>query len=392
MKKYIARLLATATILVASALPAQAQTEDFSQPAAANPTTSQVVEGRVTKIVEERLLETMGQTQHYQKLEIQLTTTDQPTITVEHGQVPNVRDQTFQVGDRVQLMATTVDGQTSYQISDHVRRLPLLALGIIFAGLVLLINFKKGLASLLSLGITFVVIFAVVLPLILSGIHPVAVAIMAALVLIPTTYFLSHGFNRKTAIAAIGTLFSLTVAIALAQYFISATRLTGYASDEAGFLQTAMQGQLDIQGLILASIVLGLVGVLDDVTITQAGFIQQLRQAQPTISPRELYARAMVVGRDHIASLVNTLILVYTSAAMPLLLLFSQTGRPFLEVINYEIIAEEVVRTLIVSIGIVISVPVTTYLGAKTIDWPLWKHKIFNTFTSKEDHAHHHDL
>src|SRR5690606_15903210 len=99
-------------------------------------------------------------------------------------------------------MASTIEGQTSYQISDHVRRSPLLALTIIFAALVLIINRKKGLASLISLGITFAVIFAVVLPLILAGIHPVGVAIMAALALIPTTYFVSHGFNRKTSIAA----------------------------------------------------------------------------------------------------------------------------------------------------------------------------------------------
>jgi uncharacterized membrane protein len=124
------------------------------------------------------------------------------------------------------------------------------------------------------------------------------------------------------------------------------------------------EGLLNMQGLLLAGMILGLSGVLDDITISQSAIVHQLKDAQPSISFTELYARAMDVGRDHIASLVNTLVLVYTGAAMPLLLLFTQTARPFGEVINYEVVAEEIVRTLVVSIGIVLSVPLTTFLAA----------------------------
>ena len=129
-------------------------------------------------------------------------------------------------------------------------------------------------------------------------------------------------------------------------------------------VQAAHDGIINMQGLLLAGMILGLSGVLDDITISQSAIVQQLKEAQPSISFSELYSRAMDVGRDHIASLVNTLILVYTGAAMPLLLLFTQTARPFVEVVNYEVVAEEVVRTLVVSIGIVLSVPMTTFLAA----------------------------
>ncbi len=365
------------------------------QPGTVSQTQSQTLtlEGTITKVVSEEQTEIMGHQQLFQTLEVLITSGQNKgqTITIDHGSVASVNIQQYKVGDTVQILAsTTPQGQASYQISDYVRRAPLFWLAAIFIGLILLINLRKGLASLLSLGLTFVIIFAVILPLILAGHNPVLIALLASVIMIPLTYFIAHGFNRKTVTAAIGTLTSLAIAVILAQYFINLTRLTGYASDEAGFLAANNPGEINIQGLILAGIVLGLIGVLDDVTITQAGFIQQLKQAQPTIPARELFDRAMSVGRDHIASLVNTLILVYTSAAMPLLLLFTQTERPFMEIINYEIVAEEIIRTLVVSIGIVISVPVTTYLAAKTIDWPIWQKPIFNKFTAKEDHSHHH--
>lgn len=352
------------------------------------------LEATVTKVVKQEVAEVMGHQQLTQRLEILITSGSLKgqTIAIDHGAMATVNVQAYEVGDNVQILAsTTTDGQSTYQITDYVRRTPLAWLAVIFIGLILLINMRKGLASLFSLALTFIIIFAIVLPLILAGHQPVMVALAAALIMIPLTYFIAHGFNRKTTVAAIGTLISLVISVVLAQYFIYATRLTGYASDEAGFLAANQHnGDINIHGLILAGIVLGLIGVLDDVTITQAGFIQQLKQAHPKISSKELYQRAMAVGRDHIASLVNTLVLVYTSAAMPLLLLFTQTGRPFMEIINYEIVAEELVRTLVVSIGIVISVPVTTYISAKTIDWPIWQKPIFNRFSGKEDHAHHH--
>ena len=152
----------------------------------------------------------------------------------------------------------------------------------------------------------------------------------------------------------------------LAKFFIEVAKLTGYASEEAAFLYVAKEG-VNIRGLILAGIIIGTLGVLDDITISQAAIAQQLRAANPKISRKEQFWRAMDVGRDHIASMINTLVLVYTGAALPLLLLFITNSHPFTEVINYEVIAEEIIRTLVGSIGLIAAVPITTFLAVNFI-------------------------
>jgi uncharacterized membrane protein len=204
------------------------------------------------------------------------------------------------------------------------------------------------------------VLFTFLLPRIASGTDPILAAILTAMVIIPVTYYLSHGVNRKTTAAVVGTLLSLVVTGVLALVAVNAVVITGYASEEASFLQNLMPGAINIRGLLLASIIIGLSGILDDITISQAAIVAQLRAAATGISAREVYLRAMDIGRDHIASLVNTLILVYASSALPLLLLFLYSNAPLAEVANYEIVAEEIVRTLVASIGLVLAVPLTT--------------------------------
>ena len=330
-------------------------------------TTTRLIEATVTKIVSAEEVEIQDKTQIVQQLELLVTKGNEKgrTIQLEAGGVSSARQEVYEAGDQVQVLASLdPQGQTVYQISDYVRRGPLLILSLLFVGITLLVSFKRGALSLLAMALTFGVVFAVILPLILAGWNPIVVSLGAALLMIPITFYFSHGFNRKTTVAVAGTLISLLVTALLAHVFISWANLSGFSSDEAGMVQAAHDGIINMQGLLLAGMILGLSGVLDDITISQSAIVQQLKEAQPSISFSELYTRAMDVGRDHIASLVNTLILVYTGAAMPLLLLFTQTARPFAEVVNYEVVAEEVVRTLVVSIGIVLSVPLTTFLAA----------------------------
>ena len=154
----------------------------------------------------------------------------------------------------------------------------------------------------------------------------------------------------------------------MAGIFVNTAKLTGFASEEAGFLQVARQGEINIKGLLLAGIIIGVLGVLDDITVSQSAIVFQLKDANPKIKFEELYKRAMNVGQDHISSMVNTLILVYTGAALPLLLLFINNPHPFLEIINYEIIADEVVRTLIGSIGLISAVPITTFIAVLVLE------------------------
>lgn len=351
--------------LILFASPVLAQQVDQSE--------TRLLEGTVTKVISTDKISLQNHTQTIQKLELLINSGNEKgkTIQVEAGGASSVHEVLYEVGDRVQVLAgLDPQGQSVYQISDYVRRWPLLVLGLLFVGVTILVSFKRGAMSLLAMLLTFGVIFTVVLPLILAGWNPILVSIGAAIFMIPTTFYLSHGFNRKTTIAVVGTLTSLVVTAVLAQVFIQWARLSGFTSDEAGMVQMAQGGVLNMQGLLLAGMILGLSGVLDDITISQSAIVQQLKEAQPSISFAELYRRAMDVGRDHIASLVNTLVLVYTGAAMPLLLLFTQTSRPFSEVINYEVVAEEIVRTLVVSIGIVLSVPLTTFLAAYWEKWP----------------------
>ncbi|PJE68813.1 YibE/F family protein [Candidatus Shapirobacteria bacterium CG10_big_fil_rev_8_21_14_0_10_38_14] len=328
----------------------------------------EILEGEVTAVIEEDVMTQEGRQSLYQQLEVLITKgslTDRK-IAVEVGNIPLTGQQKYKAGDGVLLSYShDLEGNEVFNVSDFVRRKYLLWLFLIFVILVIAIGRWQGMSSLLGLGISFLVIFIFILPQIDAGHDPVIVAITASLLIIPSTFYLSHGVNKKTSIAIIGTLLALILTGFLAKFFIQAARLTGFASEEAGFLQVAKQGSLNIRGLILAGIIIGALGILDDITVAQAAIVQQLKEANPKAHKKELFFRAMKVGRDHIASMVNTLVLVYAGAALPLLLLFINNPLPFLQVINYEIIAEEIIRTLVGSIGLITAVPLTTFLASR---------------------------
>jgi uncharacterized membrane protein len=226
----------------------------------------------------------------------------------------------------------------------------------------------QGATSLVGMGLSFLVIFKFILPKISAGSDPVQIAILGSLVIIPATFILSHGLNKKTGIAIAGTLIALIITGVLAKAFVEAAKLTGFASEEAGFLQAYKPDLINIKGLLLAGIIIGVLGVLDDITVSQSAIVEQLKEANPRLKAGELYKKAMTVGKDHIASMVNTLVLVYTGAALPLLLLFVDNPHPFSEIVNYEIIADEVVRTLVGSIGLMLAVPITTFIAVVAAD------------------------
>lgn len=327
----------------------------------------EILEGTIVEILEEKELELEGQKQLYQKLEILVTkgTLKDRKIIVEAGDLPVVSQPKYKKGDKV-LVSFSKDfaGNDMFYISDFVRRDSLTVLFFIFIALVVLVGGWRGASSLLGMGFSFLIIFKFILPQILAGRDPVLVAILGSLFIVPLTFYLSHGLNRKTTIAMVGTFASLLITGILAKIFVEMARLTGYASEEAAFLQVFKQGVMNVKGLLLAGIIVGALGVLDDVTVAQAAVVEQLRRAKKKIPPKELFIRAMSVGQDHIASMVNTLVLVYTGAALPLLLLFINNPHPFSEIVNYEIIAEEIVRTLVASIGLISAVPITTFLAS----------------------------
>ncbi len=273
----------------------------------------------------------------------------------------------FEPGDRIVLgYQPEVEAPFQYYFNDFQRDMPLVLLVALFAVAVLALGRWQGLRALVGLVVTGVVMVAFLFPSVLDGNDPTAVALVSAVVIALVALYLTHGITERTTVALLGTFAALGVTAVLAAVFASLAHFTGFGTEDALYLQIA-SSNVDVQGLVLAGIIIGSLGVLDDVTVTQVSAVWQLHQANPTYGPRRLYRAAVEIGRDHIASTVNTLVLAYAGASLPLLLLFTQAGRRLVDVAAGELVAVEVVRTLVGSIGLVTAVPVTTVLAAWVI-------------------------
>lgn len=270
----------------------------------------------------------------------------------------------LKVGDKVVLdYAANAPPEAQWTVVDFQREKPMLWLAGLFAVAVVAVGRLRGLMALLGLAASFAVLVWFVLPAILQGSSPLPVAVVGASAIMLVTLYLCHGFSARTSIAVLGTLVSLALIGVLGELFLGLTRLTGMASEEATMVR-AMHSEVDVRGLLLAGVVIGSLGVLDDVTVTQTSAVWELKHANPALRAVDLYRAGLRIGRDHIASTVNTLVLAYAGASLPLLLLFSGSDQGVGAVVTSEIVAEEVIRTLVGSIGLVASVPVTTALAA----------------------------
>jgi uncharacterized membrane protein len=253
-----------------------------------------------------------------------------------------------------------------YAFADVERRSPLLLLTALFAVAVVALGRWTGLRALFGLGLTLLVLTGFVLPALIAGSNALLVALVGSAAVMFTVLYLAHGVRVQTSIAVLGTMASLLLTVLLAEVFVRASALTGLGSDETSLISSTV-GTLDLRGLLLAGIVIGSLGVLDDVTVTQSSAVWELHLANPAASVRELYGAGIRIGRDHIASTVNTLVLAYVGASLPLLVVYSLAGSQLQDVLTSEVVAQEVVRTLVGSIGLVAAVPVTTLLAALTV-------------------------
>ncbi|MEV4312171.1 YibE/F family protein [Actinocrispum sp. NPDC049592] len=271
----------------------------------------------------------------------------------------------YAVGDKVVLAFSGGDPADSngYRLADYQRGLPLAALAGLFALAVLILGRYRGLAALVALGLSFVVLLLFVLPAILAGENPLLVAVAGAGLIMFIALYVTHGFSARTSTAVLGTMISLVIIGVLGALFSFFTRLTGLDEDTALLLSSLGKG-LDTRGLLLAGLVIGALGVLDDVTVTQASAVWELRKANPLLSWRELYSAGLRIGRDHVGSAVNTLVMAYAGAALPVLLFSYFSGAGLGTVLGSQSIAQEIVRTLVGSIGLVACVPVTTLVAA----------------------------
>ncbi|GAB1336602.1 YibE/F family protein [Streptomyces sp. E-15] len=253
-----------------------------------------------------------------------------------------------------------------YAVTDVNRTFPMTLLAGIFAVAVVVVGRLRGLMALVALAVSFLVLTLFILPAILQGSNPLVVAVVGSSAIMLIALYMCHGLSARTSVAVLGTLISLVLIGALGSLFIGWAALTGNTDDNTGLIH-GLYPSIDMSGLLLAGVIIGSLGVLDDVTVTQTSAVWELHEANPSMGWRGLYRAGIRIGRDHIASVVNTLVLAYAGAALPLLLLFSIAQSSVGTVANSELVAEEIVRTLVGSIGLVASVPVTTALAALVV-------------------------
>lgn len=270
-------------------------------------------------------------------------------------------------GDKLVLSYTpSAAPDFRYQFADRQRKAVLFWLAAAFALAVIVLGRVRGLTALAGLGASLVVLLSFAIPAIIDGRAPVAVAVVSAAAISFFALYLAHGLTAMTTVALLGTLASLALTAVLAVVFVELAQFSGFATEEATFLSAAA-GSIDLRGLLLAGVVIGALGAIDDMTVTQAAAIAELHAANPTMGRRRLYRAGLRIGRDHVASTVNTLVLAYAAASMPLLVLFVLSKQSLASVANGEVVATEIVRTLVGSIGLVASVPITTWLAAACI-------------------------
>jgi len=292
---------------------------------------------------------------------------EKDTIVEVINEVPIQEKDTkaFAIGDHVVVGKTQVGDGIQYYVSDVYRLNALWIVCAIFIIITLVFTRFHGIRAFVGLIASFVVITWFIVPQIIEGHNPIMISMIGTAIIAATSLYIAHGFQARTSIALVGTVISISVAVGLSYFFVKATKLFGMGSEEAFYLQFAPGAAINLRGLLLGGIIIGVMGILDDITTAQTAVVEQIYRANPRLNARELYHRASLVGREHILSLVNTLVLAYTGASLPLLLIFKIYERPAWVTLNSEIIMEEVIRTLIGSITLIIAVPITTFIAAE---------------------------
>ncbi len=264
-------------------------------------------------------------------------------------------------GDAIGVVAASLD--TQYQFADFARSRVLLIAFVVFAAAVIALGRWRGVAALAGLGATLIIVVVWLLPAILDGRNPALVALVGGSAVAFVALYMSHGISLMTTVALLGTLAALVLTTVLSALTVAAANLTGFATEESTLL-TLFEG-IDVRGLVLAGMVLGAAGALDDVTVTQSSAVWQLRSARPDVGFGPLWRAGLRIGQHHIGSTVNTLLLAYLGASLPLAVLFVLAEQSLGTVVNSEVVAIEVIRTLVGSIGLVAAVPFTTWLAAR---------------------------
>ncbi|HBR80880.1 TPA: YibE/F [Candidatus Uhrbacteria bacterium] len=271
----------------------------------------------------------------------------------------------YKTGDRVWVNhQQNSDGQDVFYVTDFVRTGVLNWLWLLFVAVVILVGRFKGFRALVTLALSFLIILRFIIPLILAGGNPLLVSIVGCIFILILAIYVTEGFNRRAHLALFSTVIALIITGILSLIFTALAKLSGFVSEDTMFLTGLGDGNINLRGLFLAGIIIGTLGVLDDVVISQIVLVEELKKAGA--SGRDLYKKAMRVGISHLSSMINTLFLAYAGVSLPLLILFSANEglhTNLSQALSSEMIASEIIRTLVGSIGLVLSVPISTGLA-----------------------------
>jgi uncharacterized membrane protein len=322
--------------------------------------------GVITEVMADKVQELAGTRHIVQKLKAKITRGKDKGKDIDlQGYIVTQESQKLKKDDKVVIVKQISLRETVYYVSDKYRLPPFLFIFGIFFVLAIIFARVKGFMAIVGLAVSILILVQFVIPKIITGSNPLLVSLMGAVSIAVLSLYLAHGYNKRTSIALVSTLLTLAIATGLSMLFVSLAKLTGLGSEDAFYLQLGPVEQLNLKGLLLGGIIIGALGVLDDVTTSQVAAVDEIHSANPKLSFRELYTRGLSVGQEHIASLVNTLALAYVGSSLPLFLLFTLNNQmPLWVKLNSELIAEEFVRTLVGSCALIFAVPISTFLAA----------------------------
>lgn len=333
-----------------------------------------IFRAKVVEIIEQRENELPDGTKvEQQNLKLEILEGDKKGQIVDFngiGSFDVVKKNFYKVGDKVILDASTNDvGETNYYITDYVRTSGLVYLSILFCLVLLLVGGMRGLRSITSLVVSFFVIIKFIIPKIITGSNPFLITIVGAFFILLAVIYITEGFNSRSHISVVTIFICLVLTLLISAFFVELVKLSGLASEETMFLISFGEQTINFKGLLLAGIIIGTLGVLDDVVISQVVAVEQIIEANPNQGKKEVFKRAYEVGISHVNSMTNTLFLAYAGASLPLLILFISGQSAFSswgQIINNENIATEITRTLAGSIGLIVAVPIATIIA---VEW-----------------------
>lgn len=369
------------------------QTGEYNMPEGMlNPEDIPAEEFLLVKVIEitDEGTEELGQDyiEEYQELKAEVMFGEQSgeIIFLRHSGVKSL-DRFYnyvEVGEQVVVVKIyDAFGGYNYYINDKYRITPIIVILAVFFALAIYFGRMKGFTSILGLFVSIAILTFFIVPRIIAGNDPILITLIGSLAIAVVSLYLAHGFNKRTTLAVASTLITLGIATVLAFIFVTASKLLGLGSEEAFYVQIGNLSFVDLKGLLLAGIIIGTLGVLDDITTAQTAVVGELKRANPDLPRHELYKRGVVVGKEHIASLVNTLVLAYAGASLPLFLLFNSNNTlPVWVLLNSEFVAEELIRTIVGSSALILAVPIATWLAAKYLS----EHDVKDT----EFHGHVH--